>query len=79
MKCKFCGEEVKIPVFKNTKTVSCGACGKYCNQICKKHDKALLSWHIEPCIKCEHNPYKKRYIWDGKNGYNKFCRMAKRT
>ena len=25
----------------------------------------MLSWHKEPCISCEHNPYRKAYEYDG--------------
>lgn len=68
MKCKFCGNEIKdIPVFKHARATSCSDCNSFCNQKCDKHKDGMLSWHQEPCVSCEHNPYKKAYIWeDGK-------------
>lgn len=72
MKCKFCGKEIEnIPVFKHTEQTSCSECNSYCNRQCKKHKTQMLSWHSEPCVSCEHNPYKKAYIWENEKWIKK--------
>lgn len=66
MNCKFCGAEIKnVPAFKHTKPTSCPDCNGYCNQKCEKSRAQMLSWHKEPCVSCEHNPYRKAYKYDG--------------
>ena len=58
--CKFCGG----PLAGNGDWKHCPTCGKYC--MCKCEGAADgRNWHKEPCITCEHNPYRIRHIWDG--------------
>lgn len=65
MKCKFCGKEIKnIPVLKSTEPTSCPECNSYCNRKCKKHGTQTLSWHKEPCVSCDHNPYRKMHVFE---------------
>ena len=66
MKCKFCGAELPTEAYLSKYTVTCAKCIRYCNQVCQKHNDGLLSWHKEPCVSCENNPYRRRYRWDGK-------------
>ena len=56
--CKFCGG----PLVGAGR--SCPTCGKYCREKCKVA-YSVRGWNYEPCVSCEHNPYRQRYEWDG--------------
>lgn len=77
-KCKFCGKEINQEKYINAERteVGCSACGLYCMNNCKEALKSSTSWHTEPCVSCEHNPYKINHKWvDGKWVKNeiKYC------
>lgn len=62
--CKFCGAEINRVIVVGFD--SCPRCGDYCNRKCEIASASTnVSWHKEPCISCEHNPYHKRYRWNG--------------
>lgn len=66
--CKFCGKELNyVPRFLNRSLdgYSCPDCGSYCMQRCAAIKTGTLSWHEEPCVSCEHNPYRAHYVWSG--------------
>lgn len=60
--CKFCGGPLSAG---NGDWRYCPTCGNYCMQKCKI-SAIGVTWHTEPCVSCEHNPYKLRHVWDGK-------------
>lgn len=31
-----------------------------------------VTWHKEPCVSCEHNPYRLRYEWNGERWILKY-------
>lgn len=66
--CKFCGNQLSVEKFINDdgREYSCGECSRYCMTNCKEALKSGTSWHTEPCISCEHNPYAKLHNWNGK-------------
>lgn len=77
-KCKFCGKEIFIERYKGDedKEYSCGECERYCMTKCAQASNTSTSWHTEPCVSCEHNPYKINHKWvDGKWVKNeiKYC------
>ncbi len=64
--CKFCGTEIQGQKYLTTKKEgSCPECTSYCMKQCSKAGSTTMSWHKEPCVSCEHNPYKKQYRWEG--------------
>lgn len=68
-RCKFCGKIVKTPSnlgYKhfNPDDVSCSECGKYCMKECEKAS-SVQGWNYEPCVSCEHNPYRALHVWEG--------------
>ncbi len=65
MICKFCGKKLVRDAKYLTKREegNCYECVKYCMKMCKL--KGCLSWHNEPCVSCNHNPYAKEYKWEG--------------
>ena len=59
-RCAFCGgERVGNGDWKH-----CPTCGKYCMTKCKIASSGV-TWHKEPCISCEHNPYRLKHRWNG--------------
>lgn len=71
--CKFCGKPLNhVPQFLNRQQdgYACQDCGSYCMHKCLMIKTGTLSWHEEPCISCEHNPYRMRYVWDGNKWKN---------
>lgn len=65
-KCKFCGRKIGTAHYIHKKDCTCGFCTKYCMSECQLSKNGLLSWHKEPCVSCERNPYRKNYKWNGK-------------
>ena len=65
-RCKFCGKEVRMAHYLSQSERSCGECTQHCMRKCELMKTNTLSWHKEPCIKCEHNPYRSKYEWNGK-------------
>lgn len=64
--CKFCGEEIHNGKYlNNNQEGSCSKCTSYCMKQCEKASNTRMSWHKEICVSCEHNPYQKRYAWNG--------------
>ena len=59
--CKFCGKLFDSAHYISKKEYSCGECTAYCMKSCKPASTTTMSWHKEPCISCEHNPYKIRH------------------
>lgn len=64
--CKFCGKEFKAAYYISKKVHTCGECSSYCMKQCEIASCTTTSWHKEPCVSCEHNPYHMRHTWDGK-------------
>ena len=64
--CKFCGGKLN----GRGDWSACPTCGSYCMNKCPIASSGV-TWHKEPCISCEHNPYKLRYLWDGEKWANK--------
>lgn len=60
--CKFCG---RVEEGLRSDYKSCPVCGKYCMSKCKIAASGV-TWHSGACLNCEHNPYRLRYVWDGK-------------
>lgn len=60
MICKFCGAEFTTEKYTAPAPGgrSCGKCTQYCMRECEKVKTAILSWHAEPCLSCDKNPYK---------------------
>lgn len=63
--CKFCGGTLN----GRGEWSACPTCGKYCRGKCPIASSGV-TWHKEPCISCEHNPYRLRHIWDGEKWVN---------
>ena len=59
--CKFCGG----PLTGNGEWQHCPTCGIYCMRKCQIASSGV-TWHTEPCITCEHNPYRLSHVWNGK-------------
>ena len=57
--CKFCGQAKA----GSGEWKYCPTCGAYCMRKCRR--EGVESWHKEPCISCERNPYKARHRWTG--------------
>lgn len=76
-KCKFCGRKIGTAHYIHKKDCTCGLCTKYCMSECQLSKNGLLSWHKEPCVSCERNPYRKNYKWNG-NVNKKIMIMKKR-
>lgn len=64
--CKFCGKKIRIGQYLTKSKLSCGECSSYCMKQCPIASKSTTSWHNEPCVSCGHNPYKIKYVWNGK-------------
>lgn len=60
-KCKFCGGPLSAG---SGEWKHCPTCGDYCMKKCKLAATGV-TWHKEPCVSCEHNPYRLRHMWDG--------------
>lgn len=63
--CKFCGKPIKTAKYLNDFEKSCGECTIHCMKKCKKIMETMTNWHCEPCVSCQHNPYRNNYIWNG--------------
>lgn len=64
--CKFCGKEINALKWNgNPRDYNCSDCVKYCMEKCEFALKTDTSWHTEPCVSCEHNPYAKQYVFRG--------------
>lgn len=59
--CKFCGG----PLNGRGEWAACPMCAKYCNIKCLIASSGV-TWHKEPCVSCEHNPYQLHHTWDGR-------------
>lgn len=59
--CKFCGKPL---VGERADWKYCQTCGNYCMKKCKLAASGV-TWHKEPCVSCENNPYRLRHVWDG--------------
>lgn len=55
--CKFCGKEFSAAYYIGKKDYTCGKCSAFCMKECPTASQTTTSWHKEPCISCEHNPY----------------------
>lgn len=64
--CKFCGKRFNAAYFISKKEYTCGECSAYCMKKCPLASSTTMSWHREPCVSCEHNPYKLRHTWNRK-------------
>ena len=67
--CKLCGAAIKnTATYLNSdgRKYTCGECGSYCMNKCEIASRTTTSWHREPCVSCEHNPYRIQHTWDGK-------------
>lgn len=64
--CKFCGKEFNVAYYIGKKMYTCGECSSYCMKHCEIASCTTTSWHKEPCVSCEHNPYHMQHTWDGK-------------
>lgn len=64
--CKFCGKEFSAAYYIGKKEYTCGICSSYCMQSCKIASKTTTSWHRQPCISCDNNPYAIKHKWDGR-------------
>lgn len=77
--CKFCGKPIKnAPHFlgDESRQYSCGECSSFCMKQCPQSAKSGISWHKEPCVSCNHNPYKINHIWNGTEWVYDRQRMA---
>lgn len=63
--CKFCGKELNVEKYLTPQHTSCGECTSFCMKQCEIASKTTTSWHKEPCISCDRNPYKIRHKWNG--------------
>ena len=63
--CKFCGKIFNAAYFISKKEYTCGECSSFCMKKCAYASTHLASWHKEPCVSCELNPYKLRHTWNG--------------
>lgn len=61
--CSICGGPIDGAKYQGAQ--NCGKCGRYCYQNCKLASSTFTSWHKEPCVSCERNPYKALHSWDG--------------
>lgn len=59
--CKFCGKPKSAG---QGDWRHCPTCGVYCMRKCELASTGV-TWHKEPCVSCEHNPYRLRYRWNG--------------
>ena len=59
--CKFCGGGLN----GRGEWRACASCGRYCREKCPIATE-VRGWHFEPCVSCEHNPYRQRHVWNGK-------------
>lgn len=64
--CKFCGKKISTTSFLSKNDYSCGECSSYCMTKCPTASSTSASWHKDPCVSCEHNPYKIQHVWDGR-------------
>jgi hypothetical protein len=64
--CKFCGKLFSTAHYIGKKDYSCGECTAHCMTMCTTASATTTSWHKEPCVACELNPYKLRHTWNGK-------------
>lgn len=70
--CKFCGKEINALRWNgNPRSYNCFGCVKYCMEKCELALRTDTSWHTEPCVSCEHNPYKSLHKWDGEKWVKK--------
>lgn len=67
--CKFCGAEINRVIVVGFD--SCPRCAEYCNRKCELASSGV-SWHMEPCVSCAHNPYRARYQWNGERWVLKY-------
>lgn len=68
MICKFCGKELNDKeryLRRESDDGSCVECTSYCMKICEKAS-SIKGWNFEPCISCNHNPYKLQHTWNGR-------------
>lgn len=64
--CKFCGKPINVLKWiGDDREYHCGECVRYCMDKCELALNSNTSWHKEPCLSCEHNPYKIMHKWDG--------------
>lgn len=64
--CKFCGKPINVLKWiGDDREYHCGECVCYCMDKCELALNSNTSWHKEPCVSCEHNPYKIMHKWDG--------------
>ena len=69
--CKFCGKKVSSEKYLSNPSRYCGECSSYCMKQCPKASLCSTSWHKEPCVSCEHNPYRIKHTWSGKEWIKK--------
>ena len=65
-KCKFCGREIDVAKYLSQTEYTCGLCSAHCMKNCELASKTTTSWHREPCVSCEKNPYRIKHAWNGK-------------
>lgn len=71
-KCKFCGKPInRLKWSGECNGEHCGECVRYCMDKCELAYKSSTSWHKEPCVNCEYNPYKILHKWDGEKWVKK--------
>lgn len=64
--CKFCGKPINVLKWiGDDREYHCGECVRYCMDKCELALNTNTSWHKEPCVSCEHNPYAIMHKWDG--------------
>lgn len=61
--CKFCGAKINTPNYLSKTEYSCNNCGKFCMDRCLEVYSTTTSWHTEPCVSCEKNPYRKNHMF----------------
>lgn len=64
-KCKFCGRDIHVEKYLSKSEYSCGKCSEHCMKNCKLASSCSTSWHKEPCVSCDKNPYRIKHTWDG--------------